>query len=1322
MARQGCRNHRWWPIFGLFLTSFACSFAIHIASASDSIAPAVDFKLELTWKSDPPRIWAGEVLVAGDTSLTAQPARLSQPENLTPGMLMTGGIQLSNNGDQLRFAPPVSSSHLRDRDGQFIAQQTTRGGISFRARGAASDRIVISLRLDDTKEMTAPIAIGLQDLIDGKAIDNKLNETATWTLRRSSGDRLRVSLVPESAVATSLFWDDQTARIEVACDVPIVDAVELVCDTYSYNDQSLSSQSWPLTVTAGRGTVVDAVWQPPTGDGSYELRWRLQRKVSNRSVMGLPIPNSVTDSISNPLSLIRGGSDSLTIAESQATVVVLSRRPLTPTDSLAVLGRIEPYGRSWSVSRLLPIRQATQLVTRSTPVTEPKKIVINGKLVAELDPGGSWQHSLPVAKVGERHRIVVNIPDRQAMRLGICIIDRSPQGGPPSIIRDVTCIRTRTTTHDSQWATAEVDYYPQSSSPQLVLINRDSRLPARFEAIDISTAAEAKPLIPAVSAMASQPPARTALMYLESQQWMELYGDLMSTPDSASTQRGDVLKAALRLVAAIHQEGYGGVMMTVCEDGRSLYHSTVFSADRSQELGVPLGIEGTPETLEMLLRLFDRERLVLTPCIRPHCPTTRLESAIASDPASGRGIAAATPWTGQRLELGLGELESVADGIYNPTDERVAALLIESVQELVTNCSQHACVPAIGVTADEGSCLRLPVPQATTDTTTLDRFFDSLPTDTIARSQLSAWVGNEGTEAFAKWRSERFLELVRRMIDISSNDDKALMVVSTTQPPPIELRVLMTNPRLIVARLHRRGLLEPLAARCRDEQATAMTTTSSESWKQTAFTASLSIAPNSWLEPTAGDTECLQQCGLDRTRLRTSPLLDPVSSALSLTKLLGRSDQRWVVIAGNLSTAGNEVRQRSLSRFQSLPAVLMDDVPPTDEAMKLVKLRQTVFEGATYLVATNHSRWPVAISASLVNAAAAQSLLSTDQPPTVDTDGTWRAKLEPGELLAIRMPRTDCKVRVWSAQVDGGALQVTEIRSTMRELADTIATITEPQRYDRIENGGFEQSQSSTSIDLTSTATNAPAAVVPSTVSIPGWMTAQYPVGCVELDNEVALDGERSIRLRNQGGRPGGTWIVSRAIASPTSGRIGISMMLRGEPSEDSTKTSPIVVRIAIEGSVAGGSRRESKQVEVPRDGQWGAVPFRIAVNSLPRCGVDSLRLAIDVMSEGTVWIDRVQAEDYYLTETEKSQLQSQMFLALGGISKGELSHTAKLLESHWVQQRLWSPVDPAPTTTPTQPQSLDTREARGDNGMAKPANPGIAERLKGWLPRPLRF
>src|SRR5690606_33351188 len=128
-----------------------------------------------------------------------------------------------------------------------------------------------------------------------------------------------------------------------------------------------------------------------------------------------------------------------------------------------------------------------------------------------------------------------------------------------------------------------------------------------------------------------------------------------------------------------------------------------------------------------------------------------------------------------------------------------------------------------------------------------------------------------------------------------------------------------------------------------------------------------------------------------------------------------------------------------------------------------------------------------------------------------------------------------------------------------------------------------------------------------------------------------------------------------------------------------------------------------------------------------------------DLMSGGVVWVDDVAFYDRFVTSSEKTQLDHLVYLAAGGASRGDWTGASRLLDSHWVYDLASAR---PPLTRDVAQQRVETEAAQAahqvDNGKVtgaaaatppaaqkspSPASPsGIGERLKSWLPRPVRF
>ena len=1347
MTRHGCR-YRGLAGDAIGIVSAVCISAIcGIALLSRLVAEdatgqelshptdtdAVDLRLEWKWQSATPRIWAGEVRVVTATDLNASTGRVTEPVNLTPGPLMSGGISVAADMRSIKFSPTPSTEFLRDHDGRFISQRVTAGGIIFRVRANKSDRVVISVRRDNSNEPAAPIAIPISELANGRPIETRFSDSATWSLKRVAGDRLRVELGLQADASTSLFWDDETATIHVTCDGVADDALELSCDVFAGGERVIARQSWPVQIIAGRGSLADAKWQPPKGDSAYQLRWRLQRPAQTTNVLGVAIPNSVKQTFTNPMAAMKMVDDNAVLRESVQSVVVLSRTPAAASSDsdLIAIGRVEPFGRSWSAHRYNPVRYASRLVGYPSKRSEPTKISFADATVARLDPGSYWEQTIPIAKVGQRHRVRLTFPDGQAMRLGVCIVDQAQQGGRHGVLRDVTLVRNRLRTGTSTMASAEIDYYPQTTSPQLFLINRDPEQTVMFEAIDVlSEQPNVAPIPTSHDSERETAPTRQVRFNLSATQWIRQFGDFVGPSDAGGVQFGNPLVAAVRLVDHVKRGGYAGVVMTVCEDGASLYPTNMFSADATIIGGQPLRSMSQPETLELLLRLFDRESLTFVPCVRANAPMTALEQMLSDGGASARGLQPANPWNG--FDVALGDVESMATTIYNPLHPGVVSAAVDSVSELAAQVRGHACVPSIGICCDEGSCFRLPDRRSTMDGSTIDNFFGTLGQDAafgqgtggieILRSQIPVWINDQGAATFDAWRAEQLRALYRRCLASIDNDKSLVIMSSRDQLSPV-VASLAGERRIELTKLHRRGPLQRLATRCRDESLGASANVAADS-SDDVFRAASFISPRAELVATPGDREVMRVCGLGDLRfLSTEVMVDDHSFAQSLARIIGRGNYQHLLVGTSMPPT--PTLKQTIDIFNHLPVSSIVELASNDEASRLIKVQRIDIDDSSYVVAINQCRWNVGFEVEFSGGVAIASVAPTqagEPEPMLTSSGQWRGTLAPGGMSVVRISPPRSVVTHWSAGLNDGQVQSSKINETVGTLAEGIAANTEPQDCQCIFNGSFEMNPTVSPAPVVASESSSVASDSTSEYSVPGWMMAQHSTNGAILDKENAIQGKRSLRLSNRDGRPGGTWMVSRPIEMPASGRLAVSVMLRGQPATTPPQETPIKVRIAIEGVVAGSAMRQMRTIDIPRDGKWTTSPQRVEIESLPRCGVENLRVAIDVMSEGTVWVDDIKSESEFLTSSEKTQLQSQVFLALGGISKGEWSHASRLLESHWVQHMLNSPPsDPRPVIIQTE-KATGLEPAVNEKVNSVENTPGIADRIKGWLPRPMRF
>ncbi|MEM9587537.1 MAG: hypothetical protein AAGA03_09665, partial [Planctomycetota bacterium] len=122
---------------------------------------------------------------------------------------------------------------------------------------------------------------------------------------------------------------------------------------------------------------------------------------------------------------------------------------------------------------------------------------------------------------------------------------------------------------------------------------------------------------------------------------------------------------------------------------------------------------------------------------------------------------------------------------------------------------------------------------------------------------------------------------------------------------------------------------------------------------------------------------------------------------------------------------------------------------------------------------------------------------------------------------------------------------------------------------------------------------------------------------------------------------------------------------------------------------------------------------------------ISNLRLTIDNLSPGKVWVDAIELHDRFASAAERNSLQNLAFLAAQGFRDGDLNATSRLLNNEWARYLLSvTPNSETAGAQPSQRESPPTGDITETNTTANTSEqePGIARRIRQWLPRPLRF
>ena len=1252
-------------------------------------AAPVDLRCRVQWTADQPIRLAG--------SIELSDGRLSELQNLSMQADTTGAYRIAASGKRLDIAPRGA---------------TQRGGLEFRAQ--ASPDAVLRFALHTSRPLPAqqpasddpaPQEIRLGDLVNG-AQTIELPGARLW-VRQAPGDEIRAEWGRDSLV----FWADEPVPLRLLARPATAtagDQLELrLLLRQARGGRILWQQQWPVTVEATGQlpwTEVPALAMPAI-EGAYAFEISCVRP-----------PRS-------GLTLLRG--DEEVLARRTIEVVVLQRtEPPADDGKMQTVAEFHPLQRPWPVTRLLPtvagVLPETAAPASSGPLGEE---IHQGQPVAAIKPAGWYAQPLRIAAVDRPHVLTVRYPTGHPMRLGISVVQRDAAGKILPLATDggLATDATIDASAEGPWAEYQMVFWPRTAACTVVLTNYDSSEPARFESLRVEAGprwlSPAPPPAPVAgstshadgasvsehsSGGASEPAPRLAALYLDKPLLAECFGDAGQVDPAAQMVLEDwtmFLKAGQRLVDYVRWAGFNAAIVTVSSEGGTLYPTSLFAPTPRFDTGSFSSRGHDPirkDVLELLMRLFDRAGLQLVPAIELATPVPALEAALA-DASEPSGIALVDAVGRNYVDHPLPN-HGLAP-YYNPLDPRVQQVLEQAVTELAQRYGDHRSLAGIGLHLGPQTYAQLPDARWGRDQQTMARFAASLPAEQRAAAAAPAWVDGPGRPALVQWRATQMTDLMKRLAAATKNRKLLLLTADWLTPATaprevgLDWQQLAQVAGVVPMRLVRESVFQDVVRQSDDARQNE-----SRQWDRDLAAAEsaggLLFLPPSDLQVTQADTA--PQAIQARPRWFAHGLPPAGLYRRQLTGLMDRFDPQVLAVGSWTPALGQEAALRqTLQTFAALPAMPMQEVTSAVDTASHVRLREARVGQQRILAAVNLAPWPVELEVTFAGpvslrplAAPATNAATSEQDASSAAEvrqpvAAWRTTLGAGQLAAVGVSGEANQVRLWSARPSGGADLVRNVSDRVQQLVSRIALLGYPRSYPALLNPGFEESAAG---------------------SMPGWLHAQHPPGSVRLD-DVAAEGEKSVLLTCDGRSGSTTWMVSAPIQPPGTGRLAVSLQARaladGGP--------PPQLRLAIEGRRQGQPFRRSVVLTPPADGHWQSEPLWMEVPDLGSDDLQQVRLTVDLLSAGKVWIDDIKLYDFFLTDDERADLQSRTFLAVERMRRGDLTAAARLLDSLWGRYLMSLRIESAP---PPVPPTAEPAESA----------PGIAERMRSWLPSPLRF
>ncbi len=1282
-----------------------------IFSGHSTLLAAGEFRLRMSWWGTS-RQWYGSVRVSEGAIENPEPLGMEADE---PGSMWIdkGELKVFQRSPRKYDAVDLSVRALRDA------------------------KLIIQLTAVGDQPSPEPIEISLNEILTGSSAVPLDQQGNRLLVERAPGDLLPIHL--DSRCMVFAPGDDLSFRLDpTGLNIAASEKVRFVAQLKN-----------PYAERAVWQSEVKPIWeseQTTTADGEM-LRWQVplnveegiyQLTITATQPGWLPLPQAVD----TPL------MGSKNQASRTIEFVVLNhQRPNIPTGTLRELNllkpveEIDPTHPDWW-KRFSNLPQFPRLKRLwNGPLGNKRSEVVEhslGSLVRLAPNEGSgdlsWEaYTIPIKEPGTPHLLEIRYPSDRSQTFGVSVVEANKQGASQLANLDTGVDQFEEVVggnQPAQWRHHRVVFWPKTKTPIVLITNRRDTAPAFYGRIQVSRIAGHLPR----AYPAGSPSTRTFAAYLDRPLFPESFSaeEVFEAPSPLGMDNWKTFyQGGTRLVEYLNHVGYSGLILSVLADGGTIYPSELLEPNTRYDTGAHLKTGQDPvrkDGLEMLFRLFDRERLKLIPAVEFATPLPRLEAAIRQGGPEAQGMV----WVGRDGRSWPQVYRSYQGRApyYNVLHPQVQEAMLEVLRELVERYGHHPSFAGISIQLSSDGYAQLPATSKDwawgLDDYTMRRFQDA--------TQVK--LAGEGPSRF----EERFRQLAAPQLESVWLDWRAEQVAAFYRRAHRELTACRPDMRLYLSgarmfegeamrqqlrpKLFRRATLERTMMQvgidpARYSDSAGPTLLFSETvlpWTSLANQAvQLELESMRKAEDLAADFgatgalfyhqpqpvplpsfDQLSPFQGGHTLLTTQPVPSGAQNRRRLVQTLAHFDPTITVVGSLRMALGQEDSLRDLiSLYRRLPASRFRTVeaPTASEPLAVRYLSQA---DATYLLVVNQAGFPVSAKIRLRSPAGCrlEELTGTRQvsPLQRDRDGGcyWEVQLAPYDAIGARLPSQQVTVlgasATYSPEIDR------ELEQRVSELEARRIALGGPRQWGGVENPGFEQDS------------------LPAD-QISGWRSRPDTEANVQLDTTTAHSGNASLRLRSTG-EP--ISVVSIPFPAPKTGRLDVKVWARCPKGQ-----APPSLRIGVFGDCRG--RVFSQSASSPQIGEeWSNVGLR--VRDVPAEALGTLQVHFQLAGPGEIWLDDVVLEDPAFTETEHKFLVKTVYPARATLADNQVTQCLRILESYW-PRFLLEYVPPVETLAPSIARSPQpTSPAPEEKTDEKEESPGFMGRIRDLVPDRLRF
>ena len=1317
---EGACSNRW----RLLAAGWLCALLATVSAlAADNV------RLRIAWGGGPERRWQGQIALTEGT--LSEPRALGIEADEVGSMWLTGGP--SETAPISNHASPDRSSSKAAETCLAIRQRSPRtyDAVDLSITAPRDAKLVIDLYGVDEPPRNKAIEVRLADVLHGSFSADLDGQGSRLVVRRVPGDELRVRLATRSLV----FASGETLKFELEPNLlPVEPGTKLrvkiqLCSART-NQEVRPSEEIAFTAGQTGPLPVEVPLQLP--EGAYDVVATVAAPAK------IPWPQAVR----SPLTIRPP------LAERTIQIVVLGERAKgqdAAESRLTVVQEIDPANPKWW-AKFASLPQ----LPRWPKI--PKGPLGNGMLrtwshplgpVAQLAPNSqspdvSWEaYPLPrPLRPGEPHVLEIEYPSDVPQTLGVSIVEANAAGAVIPVGLDSGMDRTEEVAalrSPPQWLRHRLVFWPRTETPIVLLANLREDQPAVYGKIRVLAGWQR---LPRAGSGAGRP-SRLWAGYMDRPLFPENFSASEALGASRDLSVDDWVtfyEGGSRLVEYLQHVGYGGLMLAVFADGSTIYPSAVVEPTPRYDTGAFLPSGHDPirkDVLELLLRLFDREGLALIPAVEFASPLPELEAVLRRGGPETVGML----WVGPDGATWQESYPSQRgrSPYYNVLHPRVQEAMLAVIRELATTYAEHPSFAGLALQLSSHGYAHLLGPAWGMDDATIKRFEREtqvrVPGEGPRRyMERARFLNGEARKTWLEWRAAqlgRFYARVRAELSAVRKDLPLYLAATDPFANPdlrrdlepalpqrstmadallrigIDARHYTSDSDVILVRPERIMAGAPLARRAIDLEIQQMPDVD-RYFQGFSRPASLFFHPPREVRIPSFDDKCpFKPC---YAWLASQPVPSAAENRRRFVHALATLDAQAMFDGGWLLSMGQEEAIRDLvAVYRQLPPVRLEGI--TDQgsspATQPVTIRCGVWKERTYAYAVNDAPFPVSAQVRIEGPAGLrmEGLPGTKPPGPLrrDADGAyWAIELGPYDAVAAAFSAPNVRLSKPVVSWPNEIRAVLENR--LSELGSRAAALRGPPLLEVLENPSFDRLPGPQG-------------------QVPGWIPLTPSGFSLRLDRTIRKAGPQSVYLSSTGPAGG---LVSHAFAPPLTGRLAISLWLR---TADENQQPPL--RVAIEGRTAGptyyrfnqfGREAEGQEAVRPIPTEW--TQFVIEANDLPLEGLSAVRIRLELLGPGEVWIDHLQLCELAFDRREHKELLRLLTPGDVQLQNGRIGDCLRLLEGYWPRFL----VEYVPFNPPAAAQGVEVAGPRSRASHDAERSSGLFDRFKNFVPHRLRF